>query len=199
VRLIAAVLVMVVAGCGIFIRYKVLAPAKVAASNLEAINGLTVGQTTEAELLGRSTFQKIEEECSQGDCIYHMEAENNLLNKLHLAPRTRMATAVFVREGMVTGVLVYTKKAGFPAISFRQVSEMPSGCSSDPCVKRLAPPNRALAGISIVFSNSSEMRNHMPDAVNADCFSRLHGCATPAEFLPVTRNLDLGTITSRVK
>lgn len=197
--MIAATAVLVVAVGGIFIGYKIFSPAREAASNLQAINSITVGQTTEADLLGRAAFQKIEESCSQGDCFYHMETENSLLNKLHLAPRTRMTTAVFVRDGLVTGVLVYTKKSGFPAISLRQVNEMPSGCTSDPCVRRLMPPSKALAEISIVFSSTSAMRNHIPEAVNADCFSRLHGCATPAEFLPVTKNLDLGTITSQVK
>ena len=192
---VAAIVILVIVGSSFFIRYTVLAPAWEAASTLEAINGLTIGQTTEAELLGRSVFQKVEESCSHGNCIYHMETDNNLLSKLHLAPKTRMATAVFVRNGLVTGVLVSTKKAGLPAISLRQVSEMPSGCNSDPCIKPLVPSTKVLAGISILFSNNSAMHNHLPDAVNANCFSRLHGCATSADLVPVIRNIDLATIS----
>ena len=36
----------------ILIRYAIVAPARAAARNLEAINGIAVGQTSEAELLG---------------------------------------------------------------------------------------------------------------------------------------------------
>lgn len=194
--LVAVVVVVVVAGSSIFIRYTILTPTWEAASNLEAVNGLVVGQTTEAELLGRSAFQKIEESCSHGNCIYHMETDNSLLSKLHLAPKTRMATAVFVHNGLVSGVLVSTKKAGLPVISLRQIKEIPADCSSDPCIRRLMPANRVAAGISILFSNASAMHNHLPDAVNAGCFSRLRGCATSADLVPVIRNIDLETISS---
>ena len=185
------IIIVSLVGIGIFIRYQILAPARAAAFNLEAINGLTVGQTSEAELLGRTAFQTIDRECSNTDCSYQMVTENKLLSRLHLAPATHMATVVFVREGMVSGVLVFTMKTGQPAISFRQVEKIPSDCNSTPCVKRLVLPNKELMGISILFNGDSAMRNHMPEVVNSDCFSRLHGCKSSEEFLPYTKNLNL--------
>lgn len=184
-------IVLILVAAGIFIRYEIVAPARAAALDLEAINGLTVGRTTEAELLGRSAFQKIDRQCFQADCLYHMETENKFLNRLHLAPATHMSTGVAVRDGLVTGVFVFTMKAGLPAISLRQVLEMPAGCSSSPCVKRLVLATRVLASIAILFSSDSVIRNHLPEAVNGKCFSRLHGCNTYAELLPVTKNLNL--------
>ncbi len=54
--LVMSILVAVVAGI-VFVERTILAPAQAAAFNLAAINGITVGQTTEAELLRRSAFQ----------------------------------------------------------------------------------------------------------------------------------------------
>lgn len=198
-RYLAAAMIAMLIASSIFIRHTILTPAWEAASDLEAINGLTLGQTTEAELLGRSAFQKVEESCFRGNCIYHMETDNNLLSKLHLAPKTRMATTVFVRNGLVTGVFVFTKKAGLPPIALRQVSEVPADCSSDPCIRQLTSSNRMMAGISILFGNNSTLHNHLPDAVNAGCFSRLHGCDTSADLVPLIRSIDLATISSLSK
>jgi hypothetical protein len=178
-------------GIGLFIRYQILAPARAAAFNLESINGITVGQTSEAELLGRSAFQTADRECFHADCFYHMETENKLLSRLHLAPATHMSTSVWVRDGMVTSVLVSTKKKGQTAVSFRQVEKMPSDCNSNPCVKRLIPPNKTLMGIAILFNSDSAIRNHMPEVVNSECFSRLHGCKSSQELLPFTKDLNL--------
>ena len=185
-----SILVAVVAGI-VFVRHAILAPARAAAFNLAAINGITVGQTTEAELLRRSAFQAVDRECFHADCSYQMVTENKFLSRLHLAPATHMSAVVFVRDGMVTGVLVFTMKTGQPAISFRQKGKMPSDCNSDPCVQRLMLPNKELMGISILFSTDSTMRNHMPELVNSECFSRLHGCKTAAEFVPILKNLNL--------
>ena|ERR1700761_5337702 len=185
------IIILSIAGAGIFIRYLIVSPARAAAVNLEAINGITVGQTTEAELLGRRAFQTVDRECFHADCFYHMETENKLLSRLHLAPATHMSTGVSVTNGLVTGVLVFIMKTGQPAISFRQQEKMPSGCNSNPCVQRFVLPNKTLTGIGIRFNSDSDMRNHMPEVVNSGCFSRLHGCKTAAELLPITKNLDL--------
>jgi hypothetical protein len=188
--LVMSILVAVVVGT-LFVRHAILAPARAAAFNLAAINGITVGQTTEAELLRRTAFQTVDRECYQADCFYHMETENKFLGRLHLAPDVYMSTGVSVTNGLVTGVLVFTMKTGQPAISFRQPEKMPSGCNSDPCVQRLMLPNKTLTGISIQFSSASDLRNHVPELVNSECFSRLHGCKTAAEFVPITKNMNL--------
>lgn len=195
-KYIAPTVVLVLLAALIFVRYEIVAPARAAARDLAAINGITVGQTSEAELLGRSAFQAVDRQCFEAECFYHMETENKFLNTLHLAPKMHMSTVVFVRDGMVTGILVFIMKWGLPPISLRQVPKMPPECSSNPCARRLVPPNKVLASISIVFTKDSVMRNQMPETVNAECFSRLHGCSTYAELLPATRSLNLDAIAA---
>jgi hypothetical protein len=153
------IIVLGLVAAGILIWYQTIAPARAAALNLEAINGITVGQTSEAELLSRSAFQKIDRQCFEAECFYHMETENKFLSVLHLAPKMQMSTAVSVRDGMVTSVLVVAIRWGLPPISLRQVLKMPPECSSDPCARRMAPPNKVLASISIVFTKDSVIRN----------------------------------------
>ena len=195
-KYIALALVLVVVAAMIFIRYETVAPARAATRNLEAINGIIVGKTTEAELLGRSAFQNIDRRCFEAECFYHMETENKFLNRLHLAPRMLMSTAVSVNNGMVTGVSVVTMKRGLPPISLRQVATLPAECDSNPCVKRLVPPNKVLASIRVLFNNDSELRNKMPESVNPECFSRVRGCNTYAELLPGTKSLNLDILAA---
>jgi hypothetical protein len=60
------IIVLGLVAIGIFIRYAIVAPSRGAARDLEAINGITVEKTTEAELLGRAPFQKMDVQCSMG-------------------------------------------------------------------------------------------------------------------------------------
>ena len=193
---IAAGILLVVATTGVFISYKILAPARKAASYLEAINGLTVGKTTDAELLQRDAFQKAEESCSQGECRYFMVTENKLLGQLHLAPKLHFATIVSVREGLLASVIVFTWKEGQPAISLRQADQMPAGCNSEPCVKLIMPPTKVVMGVSINFSSNSALRNQMPAMINVACLSRLHGCQTLGEFMPIAKSMNLEPVIS---
>src|ERR1051326_4260335 len=195
-KYIALTIILVLIAAVVFIRYEIAAPAKAAAHNLEAINGIIVGKTTEAELLGRSAFQNIDRRCHEGACFYHMAAENVLLNKLHLAPRTLMSTVVNVNNGMVTGVYVLTMKWGLPPISLQQVETLPSECNSNPCAKRMVPPNKVLASIRVLFNGDSELRNQMPELVNPECFSRLRGCSPYAELLPGAGPLNLAVLSA---
>ena len=59
-KYIVPTIVLVLVAALIFVRYEIVAPARAAARDLEAINGITVGKTTEAELLGRAAFQKMD-------------------------------------------------------------------------------------------------------------------------------------------
>ena len=191
-KVLITIVVFGALGAGVlFIKHAIAAPARATERNLAAINGLTVGTTTEVELLARKEFQTVERRCFQSDCQYLMETENTFLNRLRLAPVTVISIVVRVREGLVNGVLVFTRKAGLPAITVSQVVELPSGCSSSPCVKRRMLPNKTFLGISIVFSSESDIRNHMPEAVNSACLSRLHGCNTYADLMPITKELNL--------
>src|SRR5260221_8194789 len=126
--LIPIIILGLVAG-GIFIRYQIVAPARAAALDLVAINGLTVGKTTEAELLARSAFQTADLKCFEGVCMYSTVRENKLLNLLHLAPRTILSTTVMVRDGIVIQVYVFMTRKGLPPVTVAQTTKLPPGCT----------------------------------------------------------------------
>ncbi len=92
-KYIVPTIVLVLVAAVIFIRYEIMAPARAAARDLEAINRITVGKTTEAELLGRPAFQKMDRQCFTGYCFYHTVRANQFLKKLGLAPSTFFGTS----------------------------------------------------------------------------------------------------------
>lgn len=186
----AACCVLLLAGA-VLVSYLIAAPAKAAAANLAAINSLTVGQTTETELLQRPQFQKLQRHCSEADCFYWMGERNNMLSDLHLARPLSVTTMVRVRDGIVDEVSVMAWRKGMPWLSLSQVMKL--SCDSGPCVKKLIPPSRILMGTRIEFANQSDIRNHMPQAVNAKCLSRLHGCATDLELMPVLKDIQVAS------
>jgi hypothetical protein len=175
----------------ILVRLAIINPARAAARNLAAINGISAGKTTEAELLGRKEFQTMPRTCSQETCVYHAAAWNAFLSRLHLAPRTYIGTNVVVRNGMVVDVSVLSIRQGLHAVSIRQTEGLPRDCSANPCVK--LPPasisTNVLASVRIMLDNQSEVRNHLPEAVNVQCLSQRHGCTHYAELVPLLREL----------
>jgi hypothetical protein len=185
------IIILCLIGVCIFTRHRILAPAQAAARDLAAINGLMVGQTTEAELLGRNAFQTANLNCAEGFCIYSTERENTLLSMFHLAPRTVLSTEVMVRDGVVSGVFVIMSSHGLMPIVVAQTMKLPAGCAAGPCLKPALPFDKYLRNISIVFGNESELRNHWQQIFDTACLSRLHGCKTTAEFVPITKNLNL--------
>jgi hypothetical protein len=193
-KYIVPIVVMGVVAVLIFIQYAILAPAYAAARDLQAINGIAVGKMTEAELLGRSAFQTVDRHCAEADCIYHTERMNNFLRGLHLAPSTFFGTAVWVRNGMVVQVDVFVNREGLTPIRLSQKSALPAECASNPCVKPFVLPNKKLAKIEIMFNNESDFRNRMPEAVQAACLSRMHGCSTNDELMPLARGLNLDAL-----
>ena len=193
--IVPAIVLMLVA-ISILIRYAITAPARGAARDLEAINGITVGKMTEAELLGRSAFQTIDRHCAEADCIYHTERTNNFLKGLHLAPFTFFGAAVWVRDGMVVQVDMFLNREGLTPISLSQKRALPAECASNPCVKPLVTPNKKLVKIQILFTDESEFRNRMPEALQASCMSRIHGCNTYNELMPLARELGLDAVAA---
>src|SRR5690242_7194433 len=179
------ILVLGLVASGIFIRYQIVAPAKAAARDLEAINGITVGKMTEAELLGRGAFQTIDRHCAEADCIYHTERTISFLRLLHLAPSAFFGTAVWVRNGMVVQVDVFVSQVGLTPIRLNQKSALPVECASNPCVKHFVLPNKKLVKIDILFNNESDFRNRMPDALQTACLSRMRGCSSYEELMPL--------------
>jgi hypothetical protein len=198
-KYLAAAIILVLTAAGIFVRYEILAPARAAARDLEAINGITVGKTTEADLLRRSAFQKMDLQCFQGNCIYQTMRTNNLLSTLHLAPLTFFSTRVAVRDGMVTQVSVFMANHSLPTLSLTQEVELPAECSSSPCVKRAVLPTKAVVGIMVLFNNESELRNRMVEAAQSACLSRLRGCSTYSELMPLARGMNLDAIAASSK
>jgi hypothetical protein len=174
------------------------APAREVEKNLAAINSISAGETSEAELLSRKEFQSLERMCNQENCFYHMGVDNNFLSGLHLAPRILMWTIVQVRDGLVTSVSVTVAKAGLGGITVTQVHTLPKECASVPCLKQLVLPNKTMMSYSIYFDSQSDLRNHMPQAINAQCWSRLHGCSTYAELVPLSQGLNLEKISGAV-
>jgi hypothetical protein len=193
---IVPTIVLALVAALIFIRYEIVAPARAAARDLEAINGITVGKTTEAELLGRARFQKMDRRCFQAECGYHTERMNTFLRSLGLAPRTFFGTAVMVRDGMVTQVSVYISNGARPPLSLSQKMPLPAGCVSSPCVKPAILPTKVLVSIMVLFNNESEFRNRMPEAVQTACLSRIHGCSTYDELMPLARGLNLDAVAA---
>ena len=174
--------------------YLIVAPSRAAAEDLAAINSITVGQTTESDLWRRPQFRDLQPLCYGAECLYHLEVENRFLNQLHLARRTRLATMVKVREGLVTEVSVIEWRNGLPQLWFTQVAER-RGCSSSPCLEKLIVPTKALVGLRITFDSHSDLRNRIPQSVNSECFSRIGGCKSDTEFMPVLK--EVGGNTAR--
>ena len=190
------IIVLGVVASGILIWYQIAAPARAAARDLEAINGITVGKMTEAELLGRSAFQTINRHCAEADCIYHTERMNNVLHGLHLAPSTFFGIAVWVRNGMVVQVDVFVNQEGLTPIRLSQKSALPAECASNPCVKHFVLPNKKLVKIDILFNNESDFRNRMPEALQTACLSRMRGCTSYEELMPLARGLNLDGVAA---
>src|SRR4029077_17684208 len=193
-KYLTPVIILGLVGCGVFVRYQIVAPARAAARDLDAVNGLTVGKTTEAELLGRSAFQTADLKCFQGVCVYSTVRENKLLNVVHLAPRTIFSTTVMVRDGIVIQVYVFMTRKGLLPVTVAQTTKLPTGCAVSPCVKRPLPSARFARDISILFDNESEFRNRMPQMLNVTCLSRLRGCTAVSELMPLAKELNLETV-----
>jgi hypothetical protein len=187
-----AVLAILMAGA-CFVLYLIAAPARAAAENLSAINDITVGQTTETDLWRHPEFKNQQPQCYGADCLYHLEAENQFLSRVHLARRTSLATVVKVREGLVTEVSVIEWREGLPQLWLHQVAEKPE-CSSSPCLEKLVLPTKALVGLRITFDSHSDLRNRIPQSVNSECFSRIGGCKSDAEFMPVLKEVAGSTV-----
>jgi hypothetical protein len=195
-KYIVPAIVLTLVAILILIRYAITAPARGAARDLDAINGIAVGKMTEAELLDRPAFQKADRRCIEADCLYHTERTNDFLKGLHLAPSMFFGTAVWVRNGMVVQVDVFVNREGFTPISLSQKRALPAECASNPCVKHLRLPNKKLVKIQITFTDESEFRNRMPEAMQTACLSRMHGCRSYEELMPLARGLNLDALAA---
>jgi hypothetical protein len=195
-KYVVPTIILILVAAGILIRYEIVAPARAAARDLEAINSITVGKTTETELLGRAAFQKMDLQCSSGECVYHTHRTNRFLRMLGLAPHTFLGTIVMVRDGLVTRVSVFMSNGMRPPLSLSQKMRLPAECASSPCVKPVVLPTKVMVNISIVFNNESEFRNRMPEAMQTACLSRLRGCSSYEELMPLARGLNLDALAA---
>jgi hypothetical protein len=194
--LIPAILLLLI-GSAIYIRHQILAPARATARDLEALNGLTVGKTTEAELLSRAAFQTAELNCFGEVCMYRTQRENKLLGVLHLAAPTSLSTTVAVRKGLVTQVDVFEARKGLMPLAISQTMAIPAGCAS-PCVNKRFPATK-FWGVSLMVSPESEFRNRWPQMFDAQCLSRFRGCNSYSELMPLAKELNLEAATKAIK
>jgi hypothetical protein len=185
------IIILCIVAAGIFLRYRIVSPARALALDLQAINGITVGKTSEAELLGRPAFQTIDRRCFGANCDYHVERSNSFLSRLHLAPHIFVGTDVGVRDGMVTRVSVFLARQGLTPVVISQNEKLPAGCASSPCVKSVTTPAKIRFNFVVTFDNESELRNRMPEMLNPACLSRLRGCNGYSELLPLANELNL--------
>jgi len=170
------IIILCIVAAGIFLRYRIVSPARALALDLQAINGITVGKTSEAELLGHPAFQTIDRRCFGANCDYHVERSNSFLSRLHLAPHIFVGTDVGVRDGMVTRVSVFLARQGLTPVVISQNEKLPAGCASSPCVKSVTTPAKIRFNFVVTFDKESELRNRMPEMLNPACLSRLRGC-----------------------
>jgi hypothetical protein len=185
------IIILCIVAAGIFLRYRIVSPARALALDLQAINGITVGKTSEAELLGRPAFQTIDRRCFGANCDYHVERSNSFLSRLHLAPHIFVGTDVGVRDGMVTRVSVFLARQGLTPVVISQNEKLPAGCASSPCVKSVTTPAKIRFNFVVMFDKESELRNRMPEMLNPACLSRLRGCNGYSELLPLANELNL--------
>jgi hypothetical protein len=68
---------------------------------------------------------------------------------------------------------------------------LPVECTSSPCITRAVLPTKAVVGVMVLFNNESELRNRMMEAAQPACLSRLHGCSTYDELMPLAKGLNL--------
>jgi hypothetical protein len=45
-----------------------------------------------------------------------------------------------------------------------------------------------------MFNNESDFRNRMPEALQTACLSRMHGCGSYQDLLPLARGLNLDAL-----
>ena len=183
-------LVLGVVGLGILLRYAIVAPARAAARDLESINGLKIGQS-EGELLSRSAFQKAAYQCFEATCMYSSKQTNKLLSAFHLAPYMVVSTAVLVQDGTVIQVYFFIGRQGLEPVSVVQAAKMPIGCTGSLCI--VPPPKfiKSARGVKVVLTNESEYRNRFPEMVDTTCLSRIGGCKSYAELIPLIETLNL--------
>jgi hypothetical protein len=185
------IIILGIVAAGIFLRYRIVSPARALALDLQAINGITVGKTSEAELLGRPAFQTIDRRCFGANCDYHVERSNSFLSRLNLAPHIFVGTDVGVRDGMVTRVSVFLARQGLTPVVISQNEKLPAGCASSPCVKSITTPAKIRFNFVVTFDKESELRNRMPEMLNPACLFRLRGCNGYSELLPLANELNL--------
>lgn len=185
--IISAISLAVLGGYA-FARYEINAPVKKFTQTLNDLNGITIGETTESDLLARPFFQKQEPMCSGADCFYHLEARNAFLSSFHLAPKNQLGAFVSLRNGVVETVAIIIWRQNKTQLGLKQTADM-KDCKFSPCIRNLIPPNRVLTGREILYDTKSDIRNHLPQSVNPSCLARRSGCDNDLEVLPILGQL----------
>ena len=186
--IIIAACVVVLAGYG-FARYEINAPVKEFNRALNDLNGITIGETTESDLLARPFFQKQQPLCSGASCMYHLEARNSFLSTFHLAPQNQLAAFVSLYNGVVDTVGVTIWRQNKPQLVLKQTADL-KDCKSRVCLRNLVTPNKILTAQELLYDSQSEIRNRLPKYVNPSCLAFRRGCDDDFEVLPVLHIFD---------
>ena len=91
---------------------------------------------------------------------------------------------------MVTRVSVFMTTPGLPPMVISQ-KENCLRLRLQPMHEAGRPADKSYGEIMVLFNNESDFRNRMPQSSNVNCLSRLHGCNTYAEFMPMAKELNL--------
>lgn len=186
--LIIAVVLALLAGYA-FARYEINAPVQEFSRSLTDLNGITIGETTESDLLARPFFQKQQPMCSGADCTYHFEARNSFLSSFHLAPQNQLAAFVSLHNGVVDTVGITIWRQNKPQLMLKQTADM-KDCEGHVCLKDLIPPNKILTARELRYDGTSEIRNRLTHYVDPTCLALRRGCDDDVEVLPVLHIFD---------
>lgn len=157
---------------------------------LNELTHVMVGQTTDSDLLKNPYFRNAVRECVDNKCSYAVRIDNHILVKLHLAPLSQLIASVNLENGIVSEVLIYgtviRHNNAETWITWQQIAHAPD-CEQAPCVKfrRRNEKGPALWAATLIYGGPG---NHLGNAINVNCLSRIGGCKDAAEFMPLISN-----------
>jgi hypothetical protein len=186
---------VIVLGLGAF-AWAVAAPRRQALDCLTQLKGVRVSRTTEADLLSRPFFQKSARLCTNNVCSYSLFATNTWLSLVHLAPATEIGVIVQVKDGLVFHVWVFGNIFFKDSISSVTLDQVPAGssCGPRPCVTRDYRTkdrysSHSISAVKVTFDENSDVSDQLSTGVNVSCLSRLRGCSSADELLPLAGRL----------
>jgi hypothetical protein len=157
---------------------------------MNELGQVMVGQTTDSDLLNRPYFRDAVKKCVDNKCSYAVWIDNHSLATLHLAPLSQIIASVNLENGVVAEVLIYgivvRHNNAEIWITWQQMVHAP-GCEQSPCARfrRRNDSGSDLWAATLIYGGPG---NHLGNAINVNCLSRIGGCKDAAEFMPLISN-----------